>query len=129
MGHGAEIGRGGGGNIAERSGDAGFNVMGGGHAITECTATFGRKSGVHLQVVDIDLRGCRASDNGGDGIEGVGNYWRIGSNEALRNAGDGIAVRGVGLVDEGGNSGSDNGAGTESREAVQCAISGRPCTL
>lgn len=129
MGQGGEIGRVGAGNTAERSGDAGFNIMGGGHVIAECTAAFGGKAGVHLQVLDLDLRGCRATDNGGDGIEGVGNHWRIGGNQALRNLGDGIAVRGVDLLDEGGNSGIDNGAAASTREPVQCAISGAPCAL
>jgi hypothetical protein len=129
MGHAGQIGRSGSGNVAERSGDAGFNIMGGGHALADCTAAFGRKSGVHLQALDLDVRGCRATDNGGDGIEGVGSQWRIADNQALRNAGDGIAVRGVGLLDEGGNRGAGNRGGAGTREVVQCAISGTPCAL
>jgi hypothetical protein len=129
MGHAGQIGRAGAGNVAERSGEAGFNIMGGGHALADCTAAFGRKSGVHLQALDLEVRGCRATDNGGDGIEGVGSQWRIAGNEAMRNAGDGIAVRGVGLLDEGGNRGADNRGAAGTREVVQCAISGTPCTL
>ena len=79
------------GNVAERSGDAGFNIMGGGHAWPTARRAFGSKAGVHLQALDLDVRGCRATDNGGDGIEGVGSQWRLAGNEALRNGGDGIA--------------------------------------
>lgn len=129
MGHAGQIGSPGAGNVAERSGDVGFNIMGGGHSLADCTAAFGLKSGVHLQALDLDVRGCRATDNGGDGIEGVGSQWRIAGNEALRNAGDGIAVRGVGLLDEGGNRGADNRGEAGTREVVQCVIAGAPCTL
>ena len=129
MGKGGQIGRPGAGNMAERSGFAGFNVMGAGHVLADCTAAFGRKSGVHLQAFGLDVRGCRATDNGGDGIEGLGNHWRLGGNEALRNAGDGITVRGVGLVDDGGNRGAANRGEERARAAVQCAISGAPCVL
>jgi hypothetical protein len=129
MGHAGEIGRAGAGNTAERSGDAGFNVMGAGHALADCTAAFGQKAGVHLQASDLEVRGCRATDNGGDGIDGVGNYWRMADNHALRNGGDGIAVRGQGLQDEGGNRGADNRGGSEAREVLQCSIGGEPCAL
>jgi hypothetical protein len=129
MGNGGQIGRPGAGNLAERSGLAGFSVMGSGHALADCTALFGRKSGVHLQAVGLDVRGCRATDNGGDGIEGLGNHWSLSGNEALRNAGDGITVRGVGLVDDGGNHGADNRGTERARGAVQCAIAGTPCVL
>jgi len=129
MGTGGQIGRPGAGNMAERSGLAGFNVMGSGHALADCTALFGRKAGVHLQAAGLDVRGCHASDNGGDGIEGLGNAWHLGGNVAMRNAGDGITVRGVGLVDDGGNHGADNHGMERARGAVQCAISGTPCAL
>jgi hypothetical protein len=38
-------------------------------------------------------------------------------------------VRGPGLLDEGGNRGADNRGEAGTREAVQCAISGTPCSL
>jgi len=129
MGHAAQIGRPGAGNTAERSGYAGFNIMGGGHDVVDCWAAFGERAGVHLQVLDLDLRGCRATDNGGDGIEGLGSQWRMSGNEALRNGGDGVTVRGQNLVDEGGNHGADNHGAAAARGAVQCAISGTPCIL
>jgi len=129
MGSSGQIGRSGAGNTAERSGHAGFNVMGAGHALADCTAAFGGKAGMHLQAVQLDVRGCRATDNGGDGIEGLGNHWHLAGNEALRNGGDGITVRGVGLVDAGGNRGADNRGQARERGAVQCAISGTPCVL
>src|SRR5262245_35729273 len=129
MGHAAQIGRPGAGNTAERSGYAGFNIMGGGHDVVDCWAAFGERAGVHLQVLDLDLRGCRATDNGGDGIEGLGSQWRMSGNEALRNGGDGVTVRGQNLVDEGGNHGADNRGAAAARGAVQCAISGTPCIL
>jgi hypothetical protein len=129
MGHAARIGRPGAGNLAERSGAAGFNVMGGGHLIADCGAEYGRKVGVHLQAAEMDVRGCRATDNAGNGIEGLGNAWRLSGNEAVRNGGDGLRVRGPGLVDEGGNRGSDNGEATAASAPVQCAISGAACAL
>ena len=129
MGHAGHIGRPGAGNVAERSGHAGFNIMGGGHAVADCWAAFGSREGVHLQGVDLDLRGCRATDNRGNGIEGLGNHWRMSGNEALRNGGDGVDVRGVGLIDEGGNRGADNRGDERARGAVQCAIAGTPCVL
>lgn len=129
MGHAAQIGRPGAGNTAERSGQAGFNIMGGGHDVADCWAAFGGKTGVHLQALDLDVRGCLATDNGGNGIEGLGSQWRMSGNEALRNGGDGVAVRGIALLDEGGNRGADNRGATRSRGAVQCTISGSPCVL
>jgi len=129
MGHSGQIGQTGAGNLAERSGVAGFNVTGSGHAVADCGATFGRKVGVHLQATQMDVRGCRASDNAGNGIEGLGNNWRMSGNEALRNGGDGLSVRGIGLVDEGGNLGHDNGEAVASGAPVQCAISGAACAL
>jgi hypothetical protein len=129
MGNAGQIGQPGAGNVAERSGNHGFNVMGVGHLVAECTAVFGRKSGMHLQAMQLDVRGCRATDNSGDGIEGLGTYWRLADNEALRNAGNGIAVRGEGLVDGGGNRGTDNRGQERPRGAVQCRIAGKPCML
>ena len=129
MGDSAQIGQSGAGNLAERSGFAGFNIMGAGHTLADCTAVFGRRSGVHLQAVQLEIRGCRASDNGGDGIEGMGNGWRIADNQALRNAGNGIVVRGIGLRDDGGNRGAENRGTDSNRTAVQCAISGVECAL
>jgi hypothetical protein len=129
MGDSGQIGQPGAGNLAERSGWAGFSIMGAGHALSDCTAMFGRRSGVHLQAVQIEVRGCQASDNGGDGIEGMGNRWRIAGNEALRNAGNGIVVRGVELLDEGGNRGADNQGVERELGPVQCAIAGAPCVL
>lgn len=129
MGNGGQIGQPGAGNLAERSGNDGFIVMGEGHFVAECTAMFGRKSGVRLQAVDVDVRGCSATDNSGDGIEGLGNYWHLSDNQALRNAGNGITVRGEGLVDDGGNRGTENRGRERPRGAVQCRIGGKPCAL
>jgi hypothetical protein len=129
MGNSGQVGRAGAANVAERSGTAGFNVMGAGHALAECTARAGGKAGIHLQATQLDLRDCQATDNAGNGIEGLGNHWHLAGNEALRNGGDGIAVRGVELIDAGGNRGADNRGEDRQRGAVQCAISGTPCAL
>lgn len=129
MGHAGRIGRPGGGNLAERSGAAGFNVMGAGHVIADCGARYGRRSGVHVQAAQLDIRGCQAADNEGDGIDGLGTAWRLSGNEAVRNGGDGLRVRGVGLIDEGGNRGRDNAGSSVANDAVQCAIGGIPCAL
>ena len=129
MGNTGQIGLPGAGNRAERSGDIGFSIMGAGHTVAECMAVEGHKAGVHLQAAQLDVRGCRATDNAGNGIEGLGNHWQMEGNQALRNIGDGITVRGVGLVDAGGNRGVDNQGQQRARGAVQCAISGTPCAF
>jgi hypothetical protein len=129
MGHAAQIGLPGSGNTAERSGHAGFNIMGADHDVVDCWAAYGERTGVQLQVADLDLRGCRATDNAGDGIDGLGNQWHMSGNEAERNGGDGVTVRGIGMVDEGGNRGLDNHGAMPARGAIQCAISGAPCAL
>jgi hypothetical protein len=127
MGHAAAIGFPGAGNVAERSGAAGFNLVGAGHQVTDCTAVFGARDGVHMQAASVDVHGCRATDNGGDGIDGLGSDWRLSGNEAVRNRGDGLRVRGVDLVDQGGNRGRDNGAAERARAAVQCTIGALAC--
>jgi hypothetical protein len=52
------IGLAGAANVAERSGQSGFNVMGAGHALANCTARDGLKDGneVGLPGVDLDIR-------------------------------------------------------------------------
>ncbi|MGH7788011.1 MAG: right-handed parallel beta-helix repeat-containing protein [Candidatus Binatia bacterium] len=126
MGDTGTIGRSGAGNLAERSGNSGFNIMGAGHTLAECAAREGRKDGVFLQAIGLDVRSCRAEANQGTGIAGMGSTWRLADNVALDNAGDGIAVRGTGLTDEGGNRGEKNRGG-ERPTAVQCAINGTAC--
>lgn len=129
MGDSGVIGGPGNGNVADRSGMAGFNLMGLGHTLAECTARGGRKDGVVLQASQLDVRGCEARDNDGDGITGTGSRLHLAGNQAVGNGGDGVAVRGQDLVDGGGNRGADNrGAGRE-RTAIQCAIGGATCTL
>lgn len=129
MGDSAIVGRPGDGNLAERSGTAGFNVMGIGHTIEECTARDGRKAGVALQATRVDLRGCAAFDNGTDGISGVGSRWQLAGNRAEGNGGDGLRARGPGMVDAGGNRGAGNRGGERQRDVVQCAIGDQPCAL
>ncbi|HSP95946.1 MAG TPA: right-handed parallel beta-helix repeat-containing protein [Candidatus Dormibacteraeota bacterium] len=129
MGDSGVIGGPGNGNTADRSGMAGFNLMGIGHTLADCAARGGRKDGVVLQASQLDVRGCQALDNSGDGITGTGSRLHLADNQAVDNGGDGVAVRGQGLIDGGGNRGAGNrGAGRE-RAAVQCVIGGAPCTL
>lgn len=129
MGDSGVIGGPGSGNTADRSGMAGFNLMGIGHTLADCAARGGRRDGVVLQAAQLDVRGCLAVDNSGDGITGTGNRLRLTGNRAVDNGGDGVAVRGPGMSDGGGNRGRGNrGAGRE-RAAVQCAIGGAACGL
>jgi hypothetical protein len=114
--------------IADGSGQAGFNVMGAGHVLENCTANDGRKDGLHLQAAHLAVQDCTARDNGGGGIVGVGSTWRMAGNRALRNGGDGIAVRGARIEDAGGNHGEANGDGL-SRPPVQCAVNHVPCAM
>jgi hypothetical protein len=129
MGDSAIVGRPGDGNLAERSGTAGFNVMGIGHTLEACTARDGRKAGVALQATRIDLRGCAALGNGTDGISGVGSRWQLADNRAEGNGGDGLRARGPGMIDAGGNRGSGNQGGERQRDVVQCSIGDAPCAL
>ena len=129
MGDSGIIGGQGAGNVADRSGMAGFSLMGSGHTLAECRARGGRKDGVVLQAARLDVRGCESRDNAGDGISGTGNGLHLEGNVALDNGGDGVVVRGPRMIDGGGNRGAGNrGAGRE-RAAVQCAIGGAPCLL
>jgi hypothetical protein len=129
MGDSGIIGRADAGNVALGSGHAGFNVMGAGHALTNCTAQGGGRVGLHLQAAQLTVRGCQAHANAGNGIEGVGNRWRLQDNLAADNRGDGIAVRGSRLADAGGNRGERNGNDEPGRPAVQCEIDGAACAL
>jgi hypothetical protein len=129
MGDSAIIGGEGNGNVADRSGTAGFSLMGAGHTLAECRARGGRKDGVVLQAARLDVRGCEARDNAGDGISGTGSGLHLAGNVALDNGGDGVLVRGPRLVDGGGNRGAGNRGDGRERAAVQCAIGGAPCAL
>jgi hypothetical protein len=134
MGQSGIIGRPGSGNVAERSGTAGFTIMGNGHTLEACTARDGHKDGVALLATKLDVRGCEATGNAGDGIAGVGSHWQLAGNRADGNGGDGLSARGPGMVDGGGNRGADNrgtdNRGTErARAVVQCAIGSAPCGL
>lgn len=129
MGDSGVLGGDGAGNLAERSGTAGFSFMGAGHTLAACRALGGRKDGVALHAVDMDVRGCEARDNGGDGIAGVGGRIRLQDNQALDNGGDGLTLRGPGMVDAGGNRGSGNRGADRQRAVVQCAINGVDCAL
>jgi hypothetical protein len=129
MGDSGVIGGEGAGNVAERSGTAGFSFMGAGHRLAACRASGGRKDGVALHAIDMEVRGCEARDNGGDGIAGVGGHVRLQDNAALDNGGDGVSLRGPGLIDAGGNRGSGNRGTRRERGVVQCAINGVACTL
>lgn len=129
MGDSGVIGGAGNGNTADRSGMAGFNLMGLGHTLAECTARGGRKDGVVLQASQLDVRGCQARDNAGDGITGTGSRLHLADNQALDNGGDGVAVRGQGLLDGGGNRGAGNRGDGRQRAAIQCALGSAACAL
>jgi hypothetical protein len=77
------------------------------------------------------VRGCLAEGNLDDGISGEGIRWVLGDNHALSNGQHGLWVRGGGLVDLGGNSGSANGAlSTDPHHiTIQCKIGIFDCFL
>ncbi len=129
MGDSGLIGSDGSGNVAERSGRAGFNLMGAGHTLADCVARAGMRDGVVLHAERLEVRGCVAAGNGADGIVGIGSRLRLAGNVAEDNGGSGLAVRGAALTDAGGNRGRGNGTGPggERRPAVQCEIAGTPC--
>ncbi len=129
MGDSGIVGGAGSGNVADRSGMAGFNLMGLGHTLVDCAARGGRKDGVVLQASQLDVRGCEARDNTGDGITGMGSALHLADNAALDNGGDGVLLKGPGVIDGGGNRGTGNRGANRERAAVQCAISGAPCAL
>lgn len=129
MGTGGVVGGPGSGNVAERSGTAGFSVMGSGHTLADCRASGGRKDGVVLQATQLDVRGCESRDNAGTGIAGMGNALHLQDNAAIDNGGDGLRVRGQRMIDGGGNRGAGNRGDGRERDAVQCAIAGVPCAL
>lgn len=129
MGDSGLIGGAGDGNVAERSGTAGFNLMGAGHTLADCVASAGMKDGVVLHATQLEIRDCVAAGNGADGIVGNGSRMRLAGNLARDNGGAGLAVRGGALTDAGGNRGTNNGTGAGEREAVQCEIGGTPCVL
>lgn len=129
MGDSGIVGGPGNGNVAERSGMAGFNLMGAGHTLAACQARGGRKDGVVLQASGLDVRGCESRDNAGDGITGTGNGLQLENNLALDNGGNGLVVRGPRAIDAGGNRGGGNRGDRRTRDAVQCAIGGAPCAL
>lgn len=127
MGQSGVIGTAGHGNVAERSGMAGFNVMGNGHTLEACTARGGLKDGLALATTTLELRDCQAADNAADGIAGIGSHWQLAGNQAVGNGGDGLTARGPGMVDAGGNRGSGNRGTGRERAAVQCRIGSEPC--
>lgn len=129
MGDSGIIGGIGNGNVADRSGTAGFSLMGVGHTLADCRARGGRKDGVVLQAAQLDVRACEARDNAGDGISGTGNGLHLAGNVALDNGGDGVLVRGPRMLDGGGNRGAGNRGDGRERPAVQCAIGGAACAL
>ena len=129
MGDSGVIGGSGSGNTADRSGMAGFNLMGLGHTLADCAARGGRKDGVMLQASQLDVRGCQAIDNAGDGITGMGGRLHLADNQAVDNGGDGLLLRGPGLIDGGGNRGAGNRGASRERPVQQCTIGPAPCAL
>lgn len=114
-------------NVAEKNGDAGFNLLGGGINLVNCAARGNGKDGIKARGESLGFEACRSEANVGDGFTGTGGGWYLASNDAVNNQGNGILVRGNDLVDGGKNRGSGNLGGSETRSAVQCEISGEAC--
>jgi hypothetical protein len=121
--------------VTAGSGYHGFFLMGWGIVVDHCEASGAKEDGVHLSGMHIEVHDCIVTENGDDGIgTGGGGAWSLSGNTATNNDGNGILVggpydpvRGAYNSDAGGNSGSGNRGMGQSRPAVQCEISGRPC--
>jgi len=127
MGTNANLGLPGAGDLADGDGVDGFHVMGSGHSLVDCVAQENGKNGVALAEMNYEILGCTADYNGADGISGTGMNWQLSRNVAVDNNNDGLVVRGGGVVDGGGNSGSGNTGALKRRAGVQCQINGIAC--
>jgi len=125
-GLGGALGASGAPDIADGSGDIGFNVTGMGHSLVDCTAMRGGKAGFRLNGMHFTITHNTANLNGGDGFNGMGGDWYLTGNRAINNGDDGLKVQGGLIVDGGGNRGSGN-LGFHWRTATQCAINDVPC--
>jgi hypothetical protein len=114
-------------NRATLSGTTGFNLLGSGHRLVGCEALHNGRDGVALRGAQHQVISCRAENNLGDGIAGTGSAWLLRTNSTRANRNHGLVVRGVALIDGGGNSGVENLGELSQRAAVQCEISGAPC--
>jgi parallel beta helix pectate lyase-like protein len=122
------LGAPGAGPVAEGSGAFGFNMMGMGHQLVDCVSRAATKDGVMVMGMNLQIRGCVVSDNGGHGIGGMGGV-DLAGNRALNNNRNGIYVTGPASRDGGGNSGSGNrGTGTTG-PPIDCEIHHLPCFL
>jgi hypothetical protein len=115
-------------NRASLSGTTGFNVLGSGHRLVGCEALHNGRDGVALRGPQHQIISCRAENNLGNGIVGTGSAWLLRTNSTRANRNHGLVVRGVALVDGGGNSGTENLGELSQQAAVQCEIGGTPCS-
>jgi hypothetical protein len=114
-------------NRAILSGTTGFNLLGSGHRLVGCEAMHNGRDGVALRGAQHQVISCRAERNMADGITGTGTAWLLRANSTRANRNDGLVVRGVALVDGGGNGGVENLGDLSQRATVQCEIAGAPC--
>jgi hypothetical protein len=135
MGMNAQLGAPDGPVVTADSGYHGFFLMGWGIVVSNCEASGAKEDGVHLSGMHIEVHDCVVTENGDDGIgTGGGGAWSLSGNKATDNDGNGILIygpydplTGAYNADGGGNSGAGNRGLRQSRPAVQCEISGRPC--
>jgi len=106
-GMGAHVG-GGFGNEAIANAGVGFWLLGGMHQVVGATAHGNRKHGVMANVGHTLLSGVQADANLGNGLWAMGPGIAVGDSSATGNRGLGIWVMGKGVVDRGGNRGTDN---------------------
>lgn len=114
-------------NRATLSGVTGFNILGSGHRLVECESLHNGRDGIALSGAQHEVISCRAENNLGNGITGTGSGWLLRTNTTRANRNHGLLVRGVGLIDGGGNRGTDNLGELSQRTAVQCEIGGAAC--
>ena len=122
------VGTAGAGNTSHGSGGMGFLIDGSWFGVTDCVAIGAGKDGVRLSGTHHGIAGCTVMDNAGNGMTGSGMTWRLRDNRALGNRFDGLVLRGVAVVDDGGNIGAGNqGRRWTHRPAIQCRINGLRC--
>jgi len=114
-------------NRATLSGSTGFNILGSGHQLVECESLHNARDGVALSGAKHEVISCQAERNLGNGITGTGSAWLLRTNSTRANRNHGLLVRGVSLIDGGGNRGTENLGELSQRAAVQCEIGGEPC--
>ena len=112
---------------AEGNGADGIRFWGDGNLLFDCAASGTRASGIALNGLEFDVRGCEATANAGGGLVRSTSRARFSGIQASGNFDEGIAVHGHEVFDAGANAGSGNAPSDESAQAIQCRLGLEPC--